>query len=359
MQTEQNNIKSILIKIASPQVISTGFVLPQYNLIITALKNIYGNKQVLISGKRFPRTLAKVLFTDPINNIACIEVPAGVLFPKIKTGDTGKLHEDETVLAMNCLFADDFNLYNAKVLKAGKKDNYLKLITSNLKCEKVIPGTALLNEQLELLGMIVNRADNEICTALPLNTILKSIDEYSTSGINRATRCNGCKNILSINELKNSACPNCQTPIDEYLIKEKKHEPVPTAKKLEEIIKKLNYETAISRVGMNYWEIEEGSALIRIAFDDKSRYIKANAVLCKLPDEEKHNIYEYLLMENNYLKGLSFSIQQGNIVLAMMQIHETDLHIKTAVKLFKYLFYKADDYDDTLIEMGAVPLQDE
>ncbi len=358
MKTEQNNIKSILIKIASPQVSSTGFVLPQYNLIITALTNIYGNKQVLISGKRFPRTLAKVLFTDPINNIACIEVPAGVLFPKIKTGDTGKLHENQIVLAMNFLFADDFNLYNAKVLEAGK-DNYLKLIASNLECENIIPGTALLNEQLELLGMIVNRVDNEICTALPLNNILKSIDEYSTSGKNQATRCKGCKKILSITELENSACPNCQSPVDEYLIKEKEHEPVPTAKKLEEIIKKLNYETAISRIGKNYWEIEEGSALIRIAFDESSGYIKANAVLCKLPDEEKNNIYEYLLMENNYLKGLSFSIQQENIVLAMMQIHETDLHIKTAVKLFKYLFYKADDYDDTLIEMGAVPLQDE
>ncbi len=95
MQVKQENINSILIKIASPQFSSTGIVLPQYNLIITTLQNIYGNKQILIAGERFPRTLAKVLFIDSTYNFACIEAPAGVIFPNIKVADSEKLKVDE------------------------------------------------------------------------------------------------------------------------------------------------------------------------------------------------------------------------------------------------------------------------
>jgi len=47
------------------------------------LHNVYGNKEVLINGTRFPRTTAKVLFVDPLYNLAFVEAPAGVIFPEL------------------------------------------------------------------------------------------------------------------------------------------------------------------------------------------------------------------------------------------------------------------------------------
>ena len=132
-----------------------------------------------------------------------------------------------------------------------------------------------------------------------------------------------------------------------------------SAEKIEEVISKLNYEVAISRMAYNYWEIDEGSALICIKYNEKERFINAYAVLCKLPEQNIGTIYEYLLKENNYLKGLSFSVVGEEVLLSMMHISEQDLHVNSAVRLFKSLFNKADDYDDILIEMGAISLNGE
>ncbi len=361
MQVKQENINSILIKIASPQFSSTGIVLPQYNLIITTLQNIYGNKQILIAGERFPRTLAKVLFIDSTYNFACIEAPAGVIFPNIKVADSEKLKVDEKIWAADFRFNQSFSYKKGNILQIEKSFDNINRIITKFKNTNILSGSALFNEKMEFIGInhIVTDKSETIYSCIPANYIINSIENYKTSAYKQAIRCPSCTNILDTNKLKNNTCPNCETPIDKHLITEKKHNPSHTAKKIEEIIKKLNYEVAISRIGENYWEIEEGSALIRISYDKNSGFVAANAILCKLPEHDNSNIYEYLLMENNYLKGLSFSIQDRSIVLAMIQIHEKDLHINTALKLFKYLFSKADDYDDTLIEMGALPLSDE
>jgi serine protease Do len=361
MQNIKADIKSVLIKIASPKLSSTGIVLPQYNFIITALQNIYGNKQVLIAGERFPRTLAKVLFIDPICNFACIEAPAGVIFPNIKFADNEKLKVDEEIWAADFRFNQAFSYKKGNILQIKKELDNTKRIIVKFKNANISSGSALFNEEMEFIGInqIIKDKSETINSGIPANYIINRIENYKKSTYKQAVRCPSCTNILDTNKLINNICPNCKTSIDKYLITEKTHIPLPTAQKIEEIIKKLNYEVAISRIGENYWEIEEGSALIRIGYDKHSGFIAANAILCKLPDKHNSNIYEYLLMENNYLKGLSFSVQDRNIILAMIQIHEKDLHINTALKLFKYLFSKADDYDDTLIEMGALPLHDE
>ena len=83
--------------------------------------------------------------------------------------------------------------------------------------------------------------------------------------------------------------------------------------------------------------------------------IVGDAILCLLPKKGIEKIYAYLLQQNYELNSLSFSVRENSILLSLI-IHEEYLNIDTAISLFKYLFLKADYYDDILInEFKALP----
>ena len=344
-----------LIKIASPEVEGTGIVLPVHNIIVSSLHTIHGFKKVVIDSNRFPRNTASVIFIDPLLDLAFIEAPAGVIFPEIKT----KPAENKAgVYGESLSFTNGYQSFKGQLIQPEENNELLKLITGDIK--KCVLGSALFNRDNELTGIVTQLIENkQECKVIPYQLIKESIDKYLASKKRYAVRCPACRHISAVDEFIDLKCPQCGQSINQDLLYEKKLVQSAAVEKIEHIITKLNYELDLVRIGRNYWEILEGSALVRIRYNEHKEFINANAVLCKMPEKPLASIYEYLLMENNYLKGLSFSIQGQNIVLAMMQLHANSLNVDTAIKLFKYLLDKADDYDDTLIEMGAVALYDE
>jgi len=287
-----NEFKNVLIQIATPWSTGTGFYVNDYNIVVTSFHATRGAREMVISGKLFPKTMARLLYADSANKLAFVEAPEGVLLPKVDLANINLFNENQGF---------NFSL------------EYLK----------------------------------------------KALDKYQQYKGKFVMVCSNCSTFITKENIIDFCCPDCGTKVPIDVFNGKKYKPSPTGKKIEEIIRKLNYEVPIARIGKDFWEIEEGSALICIKHDVDNRYVKAYAVLCKLPKENIGSIYEYLLKENNYLKGLSFSVIKNEILLSMMHISEEDLHINSAIRLFKTLFNKADDYDDILIEMGASPLDSE
>ena len=79
-----------------------------------------------------------------------------------------------------------------------------------------------------------------------------------------------------------------------------------------------------------------------------------DASLCSLPKENINPLYEYLLKQNYEIEGLTFSIKENDIVLSLL-IYDRYLNMDTGMKLFKYLFEKADYYDNILVDKyGAI-----
>ncbi len=290
-----SDIENVLIQIATPWGTGFGFYLHDNNLIVTDLSMVDGALEMVVSGKLFPKTLTKRLFADSQNNLAFIEAPEGIFLPKVDLTD---------------------------IYSAADFDEKYRLLCS-----------------IDLLKKIVNK-----------------YKEFNGAFV---VACPECANFITTENINDNCCSDCGVQIPKEIFDGKQYQPSATGKKIEEIIGKLNYEVPITRIGKNYWEIDEGSALICIEHNTDKRFVKAYAVLCKLSEKKVGSIYEYLLKENNYLKGLSFSVVEQEVLLSMMHVSEDDLHIESAIRLFKSLLNKADDYDDVLIEMGAMPLHDE
>ena len=73
-----------------------------------------------------------------------------------------------------------------------------------------------------------------------------------------------------------------------------------------------------------------------------------------MPKDNINPLYEYLLKQNYEIEGLTFSIKENDIVLSLL-IYDRYLNMDTGMKLFKYLFERADYYDNILVEeYGAI-----
>ncbi|HOY39719.1 MAG TPA: hypothetical protein PLK75_10520, partial [Bacteroidales bacterium] len=102
-------------------------------------------------------------------------------------------------------------------------------------------------------------------------------------------------------------------------------------------------------MGYNSWEIEEGSATIKLFYNRETRFIVADAYLCNLPKENIMPVYEYMLRENYTNDGLIFSVNNQAVLLSFIS-YEDDLSVDSGVELLHNLMQKADYYDDILIE---------
>ncbi len=57
------------------------------------------------------------------------------------------------------------------------------------------------------------------------------------------------------------------------------------AKTIEDALDKLGKNKELARSGYNFWEVEEGSATIKISYNAETYFIISDAFLCTLPKE--------------------------------------------------------------------------
>lgn len=356
-----NNFRNAIIQIATPWGSGTGFYLHEHHLIITNRHVTNGAKEVVISGSNFPKRISRLLFSDPAFDLAFLEAPDDISLAKISLGEIEKVNEGDQIIAIGHPYGLKFTATKGIVSKAKRNWNGRDYIQIDAAINPGNSGGPLIDNEEKIIGVntfIIADGAN-LGFALPVSSLKQSLTDYEAYKGQFAVRCPSCSNIITHEQVSNYYCPGCGDKIPKEEFDGKKYIPSTTGEKIEEIIAKLNYDVRIARIGSNFWEIEEGSAIIRVIYNEETGYVLAFAVLCKLPKQNIGSIYEYLLKENNYLKGLSFSVMQQDILLSMMHIHQDDLHIETGAHLFKSLFRKADDYDDILIDMGALPLNND
>jgi len=128
---------------------------------------------------------------------------------------------------------------------------------------------------------------------------------------------------------------------------------------IQALFEELEITAEQAKRGPYNWEIRQGSAKIDIAYHEKSGLIIGEAILCKVPSELTSPLYEYLLIENDKLEGLSFSINAQEVLLTLL-IHDKQFNTLKVKRLFRSLLERADYYDNVLVEQyGAQWLKPE
>ncbi len=115
------------------------------------------------------------------------------------------------------------------------------------------------------------------------------------------------------------------------------------------LLEALGLDANLLRQGPYNWQIKQGSAMIDIAYHEQSGLIIGEAVLCKIPTNNRSPLFKYLLTENDSLEGLTFSVRDDQVILSLL-IHDRQFNTQKGKKLFQMLLDKADYYDNILVE---------
>jgi serine protease Do len=350
-----NKYKSIIVQIATPYSMGTGFYLKDKNLIVTNEHVVRDNREVVINGEGFEKQMTKVIFLDIYHDLAFLQAPSIIEAPSVEFFKGKEIERGEVVIAAGHPFGLKYSTTQGIVSNIEEEKNDLIYIQHDAALNPGNSGGPLINKSGEIVGIntFVIQNGNNVGFSLPVDYLQKTIKEFQAGESQIGMRCSSCSNIVFEKKVDNNYCPHCEakiqmpSKIDEY-------EALGVSKTMEELLDAMGHHVGLSRIGLNHWEIIEGSANIKISYHEKTGLIMGDASLCLLPKENINPLYEYLLKQNYEIEGLTFSIKENDIVLSLL-IYDRYLNMDTGMNLFKYLFERADYYDNILVEeYGAI-----
>jgi serine protease Do len=348
--------KDVVIQIATPFATGTGFYVKKYNLFVTNNHVIAGSSEVIISGKSFGKTLTNVLFKDEVHDLAFLKVPEGIELPEALLNDV-PVRDGEQVIAIGHPYGLKYTATQGIVSNPKRLFNQINYIQIDAAINPGNSGGPLENTNGEIIGVntFIIAEGNNLGFSLPASYLIKSLEEYLPINGSRGYRCKSCLYVTSIENFKDSYCPNCGFKIETHILNPKDFEPTGISVKIEDILRKIGKDVKLSRIGIERWEIEQGGAKINIVYNQTTKFVIADAWLCNLPKTNIAQIYEYMLRENYKDGNPVFSVLNQNIYLSVL-VFEADLSVDSGVELFNNLMEKADFYDDILInQYGACP----
>ena len=355
------NFQPAIIQIASNGNTGTGFYLNRYNLIVTNEHVVGGVPEVTIAGKSFHKMLSSVWYTDKKHDLAFLQPPAGAAFPEIELGRYESLKDGDEIIAIGHPYGLNYTATQGVISKVDRIRQGLHFIQIDAAINPGNSGGPLVNHSGEIIGIntfIIKGGDN-LGFALPVSYLKTALELYFPYRGSPATRCPNCNFLVLLSNIDSQKyCPSCGTEVKlpEFPITE--YTPGGTAKLIEEILTDLGKDIRLARDGANRWEVQEGSAKIRISYNTESFFISGDAYLCQLPEDSPKIkvLYKFLLEQNDTeIDGLVLSCVSQNIVLSGV-IYDLDMTKESAARMFSTLFRKADELDNILInDYGCIP----
>ena len=354
MQKAIDLYHSVVIEIATPYFIGTGFYLRDAGIIVTNEHIVRDNREVVINGVHFPKQLAKVLFIDERHDLAFVAAPT-VETPAVQLGVGNPVRQGDVVVAVGHPFGFRYSANQGIVSNIRHEIEQILYIQHDAALNPGNSGGPLINTQEQVVGVNTFKIKDgdSIGISLPVQLLAEALAEFQKGGGEIGVRCSSCSNGVFKSTIEGVYCPHCGAKlslpdsVDEF-------EPIGVAATLEEMLEQLGYQAALSRSGPNCWTITNGSAKINVHYHEGNGIISGDAYLCSLPKENIKPLYEFLLRQNYTLEGLSLSIKEQAIILSTI-INDRYLNVETGLKLFQYLFEQADHFDNILVEeYGAV-----
>jgi len=339
--------KDVVVSIATPNGAGTGFYLKNEGIIVTNFHVISGVKEVIISGVNKDKVLAKVLYSDPMYDLAFIEAN-NVDISGVELTESN-VNEGEQIIAIGHPYGLKYTVTQGIVSKAERLHNNINYIQLDAAINPGNSGGPSINENGEIVGVntFIIAGGNNLGFALPVSYLKEAITEFKNLNEQVSIRCHSCSTVLLEADIEGKYCNNCGAKLD-YVV-DKPYKPVGIAEMLEEIIIKNGKNIKLARIGKNRWEIEEGSAKIYITYENTTGFVYSDAHLCMLPKQNVAELFEYLLKENFELEDVYFSVANKEIVMSVL-VYDQYLTIESGTRMLNNLLKYADKYDDILVD---------
>jgi serine protease Do len=341
-----------IIQIATQTGTGTGFYVKEFDVIVTNNHVVDNSAEVTIQGKGFAKMLSRVWYTDRKHDLAFLEPPAGTALPDIHLGRYEEMKDGDGIVAIGHPYGLNYTATQGVISKVDRIRDGLKFIQIDAAINPGNSGGPLVNDRGEIIGVnsFIIRGGDNLGFALPVNYLRTALQLYQPNHGQATTRCASCDFLVtSANIDSGKYCPSCGTEVKLPEMPEKEAEPVGVAKTIETVLRELGKDIKLARNGANNWEVEEGSAKIKIAYNPDNYFIAADAFLCQMPSDgtKIKPLYKFLLEENYKMNGLVISCSGQNIVLSCI-LYDLDMTAENGKEQFERLFKNADQYDDLL-----------
>lgn len=341
-----------IIQIMTPYGSGTGFIID--DLIITNSHVASGLKEVVISAKKVPRTIASVIYDDPYYDLAFIKYD--FVKPKNPLTLAQKNVEDgDTTIAIGHPYGLNYTATEGIVSRAARLQGDLEYIQIDAAINPGNSGGPLLNEHGEVTGVntfIIQNANN-LGFSLPFFYLREALDDFKRDSVENVIKCPSCKNLIQESNIQNDYCPECGAKLETARMRRKGYNPTGPTKLLEDILESLDINVTLSRRSQSSWRVDYGTARIDINYYENGIII-GDSKLCAIPRERIDRVYDYLLSENAKLSYLQFSLNENSIYLSYL-IVDSSLTQKEGKIAIKRLLEFSNKYDDVLInKYGAI-----
>ena len=350
MTTLQNNEQSNLsvVEIATPFNTGTGFFIDQYNVIVTNEHVIRDNHEVIVKGGGFEKQIVDVLLIDEFADIALLAAPQHHNMQGLKLR-MQTVTQGEQVTAMGHPYGLKFSLTNGVISNIEQQERGLIYLMHDAALNPGNSGGPLTDAQGLVIGInsFVMKEGENIGFALPVSSLTPILEGFEQREDRTATRCLSCRKFVYDHIIAVKYCDHCGAEVM-FPSAIKTYRPVGVPKLVEDIITSLDHDVRLTREGRNHWNIQRGSALVRLSYHKDTGLIDGDAYLCRLPEDNIKDVYTYLLQENFKSNGLVFSVK-GQFILLSLMIYDRHLEEATGSIMMQRLFDQADHYDDILV----------
>jgi serine protease Do len=347
--------RQAIVQIATPYSTGTGFYLHDQGLIVTNHHVVEDNRNVVIEGAKFAKQLVQVCFIDEKYDLAFLKAPMeNEDLPHILLGTDKKPRVGEAVVAIGHPFGLKFSVKSGIVSNTEELMNGIPYLHIDAALNPGNSGGPLVDTDGHVMGIntfVIKDGDNT-GFSLPVRFLHETLAAFKAVESDNACRCTACLNVVTEEKVENNFCSYCGHRValpqsaDEYI-------PSGVSRTIESLITQIGHNVALSRSGPNAWEIKQGSATILITYHDKTGLLSADAVLCELPKDNIKPLYEYLLRQNFQNEGITFSVNDQDIMLSLL-IFDRYLNEDTGKAMLQQVFEQADHYDNILVgEYGA------
>lgn len=345
--------ENAIVRIITPYGLGTGFLLGDYELIVTNRHVVQGCRQVVITSENFKKRIANVLYVDPLYDLAFIEQPENVAIGSLQLAfDDYVVKDGDPILAVGHPLGLKYTNTKGIISKALRRINGLDYIQTDAAINPGNSGGPLMTSEGLVIGVntFIMANGQNLGFALHFSYLQKSLNDFKAANARYAVRCGSCTNLVTESTLQNGYCPYCGDKMDSEDFDGKLYIPGNTSLKIENIIKKMGYNVDIVREGKDSWNIEDDNLLISIGYNSENNYVTANCVLCKIPATNISKIYEFILRQNFKMPRMAFAAEESYIELTTQYVKDIDFHEDTGYEMFSQYISNCHRYANILIE---------
>ena len=278
--------KDIVIQIATPFSVGTGFYLRDYGLIVTNEHVVRNNKEVVIEGMGVKRLKSKVRYLDPKYDLAFIQAPVAGSVQNVPLHVNDDYRQGDPVLAVGHPFGLKYTATQGIISNTVHQQNELFYIQHDAALNPGNSGGPLINDKGEVLGVntFIIQNGQSIGFSLPARYLQQALEEFSAGKKELGVRCISCANIVFEPNQEKKYCPFCGARI-QMISQIEEYSPSGIRLEIETCLLQMGYDVSLTRRGPYNWEVERGSAKILLSYHEESGMIAGDAYMCSLPKD--------------------------------------------------------------------------